>query len=122
MWEQASQIVQSIFYKDEVQLYECIFTENDIGESIEQLDLVGSYSCNIENGQSGNAQTVSGESTPQAIRVSTVKAIPLSYDKTYRLKVSKARIAFDPDEVWKVDGWTEAQISTVISASREVAV
>lgn len=122
MWEQASQIVQSIFYKDEVQLYECTFTENDIGESIEQLDLVGSYPCNIENGQSGNAQTVSGESTPQAIRVSTVKTIPLSYDKTYRLKVSKARIAFDPDEVWKVDGWTEAQISTVISASREVAV
>lgn len=122
MWEEASQIVKSVFFNDEIKLYELGFEENDIGEDIELLTLVGAYPCNIENGQSGNSQTISGESTPQSLRISTVKEIPLQYGKTYKVKISSARIAFDTNEEWKVDGWTEAQISTVISASREVAV
>ena len=84
--------------------------------------MVGNYPCNVQNSESGNNQTVSGESTPQTIRISADKGIPLAYNKTYKLKIKKAKISFDPDEVWRVVGWTEAQISTVISASREVVV
>lgn len=122
MWDEASQVVKSIFYTDEVEIYELGFTENSIGEDIEQLILVGNYPCNVQNGESGNNHTTSGESTPQTIRISASKGIPLAYDKTYKLRIKKAKISFDPNEVWKVVGWTEAQISTVISASREVVV
>lgn len=121
MWEQAKSIVESVFFKDTVQLYELTFTQNDLGEDIEVPVFVGAYNCNIENQQSQNKRDISGESTPQMIRVSTVKSIPLSYGKTYQLQITSARIAFT-NEKWKVEGWTEAQLSTVITASREVVI
>lgn len=122
MWEEASKTIKSVFYKDEITLYELEFSENEIGEDIEQLKLIGSYQCNIENGQSENSQKESGETSPQILRISTEKNIPLNYEKTYKIKISKARINFDSNEEFKVNGWTEALISTVISVSREVAI
>lgn len=122
MWKEASQLVESVFFKDSISLYKIGFTENELGEDIESLVLVGIYDCNIENGQSTTTDQISGQSAPQSLRISTVKGIPLQYDNTYKLKIKSARIAFSTTEEWKVDGWTESQLSTVISASREVAV
>lgn len=122
MWQEAREKVAEIFFKDTVQVYENTPTQDEIGEEIDNLTLLGEYACNIENGQSAVSRDISGTTTPQALRISLTKAIPLSYGHTYKLKIKSARITNDAAEYWKVDGWTEGQISTVISASREVAV
>lgn len=121
MWRKARADIENIFFKDRVAIYLNDFVENDIGETIEQPVLLGEYTCNIENGASGTQSSVSGKSAPQAIRVSTVKGINLDYDKTYKLRIVEARLVHS-DEYWQVDGWLEGQLSTVINASREVAV
>lgn len=122
MWQEAREKVAEIFFKDTVQVYKNTPAADAIGEELDNLTLLGEYACNIENGQSGVSRDVSGTTTPQTLRISLTKAIPLSYGHTYKLKIKDARIAYDATEYWKVDGWTEGQISTVISASREVAV
>lgn len=121
MWQQAGKDVAEVFFKDTIALYLNDFIENDIGETIEQPVLLGEYICNIENGASTTQSTVSGQSTPQALRISTLKGIGLDYTRTYKVKIIQARIV-NSDEYWKVDGWIEGQISTVINASREVSV
>lgn len=121
MWEQARRAVAETFFKDSVELYEDRLSLNEIGEEIAEPVLVGTHSCNIENSASSNKEGESGVSTPQTLRISLSKTVPLDYDKTYRIKIKTARIKFK-DEWWKVLGWVEGQISTVISASREVDI
>lgn len=121
MWEEARKAVADLFFKDEIEIYENALEENDIGEQLDSPVLLGSYSCNIENGSSGNKNEVSGVSTMQSLRISLAKTVPLDYDKTYRLKIKHARIRYS-DEWWIINGWTEGQISTVIVASREVSI
>lgn len=122
MWDTARKQIESTFFKDTVAIYELTFVQNEIGEDIKQRTLIGTFPSNVENGQSSLNSTVSGESAPQSLRISTLKSVPLDYDKTYELNIIQARISFDPNQVYKVDGWTEAQLSTVITVSREVAV
>lgn len=122
MWDEARSIVAETFFGDVIRLYEDTPKEDDIGEEIADWKLVDEFACNIENSQSSLSQTVSGTSTPQQIRISLTKFLPVSYDKRYRLQIKSARIAFDANEYWKVDGWTEGQISTVLTASREVSI
>lgn len=122
MWDTARKQIESTFFKDTVAIYELTFIQNEIGEDIKQRTLIGTFPSNVENGQSSVNSTVSGESAPQSLRISTLKSVPLDYDKTYELNIIQARISFDPNQVYKVDGWTEAQLSTVITVSREVAV
>lgn len=122
MWDTARKQIESTFFKDTVAIYELTFVQNEIGEDIKQRTLIGTFPSNVENGQSSVNSTVSGESAPQSLRISTLKSVPLDYDKTYELNIIQARISFDPNQVYKVDGWTEAQLSTVITVSREVAV
>lgn len=122
MWDDARSIVAETFFGDTILLYEDTPKEDDLGEEIADWKLVDEFACNIENSQSSFSQVVSGTSTPQQIRISLTKFLPVSYDKRYRLTIKSARIAFDANEYWKVDGWTEGQISTVITASREVSV
>ena len=122
MWEDARRVVAATFFKDEIELYKNTPREDDLGEQLDDLSLVGTYACNIENGQSGTSTQVSGTSIPQTIRISLQKAIPSSYGYTYKVRIKSARIVYDSTEYWNVVGWTEGQISTVISASRNVAV
>lgn len=121
MWEDAREQVAAVFFKDLVEIYENELDENEIGEEITRPVLIGTFPCNIENASSMKKEEVSGVSTPQSLRISLAKTVPLDYDKTYRLKIKQARISFK-DEWLKVDGWTEGQISTVIAASREVSI
>lgn len=121
MWEDAREQVAAVFFKDLVEIYENELEENEIGEETTKPVSIGTFPCNIENSSSGNKEMLSGVSTPQSLRISFAKTVSLDYDKTYRLKIKSARIRFK-DEWWKVDGWTEGQISTVIAASREVSV
>ena len=121
MWEQAREIVQSLFFKDTIELYALEYSSTIIGEDIETPVLVGEYPCNIEsNGTSLNSTEV-GQSLPHSLRISTLKSIPLDKSKTYKVKITQARLNFD-SELLKVDSWIEAQISTVLTVSREVAV
>lgn len=122
MWDTARKQIESTFFKDTVAIYELTFVQNEIGEDIKQRTLIDTFPSNVQNGQSSVNSTVSGESAPQSLRISTLKSVPLDYDKTYELNIIQARISFDPSQVYKVDGWTEAQLSTVITVSREVAV
>lgn len=121
MWEQAAQTVSSIFFHDKIEIFEDELTSNEIGEELTTPRSIGTFLCNIENNSSSTRQSQSGVSTPQTLRISLAKDVPISYNKTYTLKILKARISFS-NEVWKVDGWVEGQISTVITVSREVAV
>lgn len=121
MWEEARAQVAATFFKDVVEIYENGLVENEIGEEIAQPVSLGQFSCNIENGPSGKKEEMLGLSIPQSLRISLAKTVPLDYDKTYRIKIKSARINFK-DEWLKVDGWTEGQISIVVSASREVAI
>lgn len=121
MWEEGQAEVADIFFQDEIEFYENEYIENDIGETIEQPTLVGTYPCNIQNAQSTTQSTVSGQSIPQAIRISTLKTLPFDYEHTYKVKITKARIRFS-NELWKVDGFVEGQLSTVISASRSIRI
>lgn len=121
MWDEARKAVADLFFKDKIEIYENTIVENGIGEELEKEVLVGTFNCNIENAPSGNKNEVSGVSTMQSLRISLAKTVPLDYDKTYKCKIKLARINFK-DEWWRVNGWTEGQISTVISASREVSI
>lgn len=121
MWDEARQIVKSVFFGDEIELFEESFVENSIGEEIPELVSVGTFPCNIQNAPAAKKETISGGSMPQNIRVSLSKQTPLDTAKTYVLRIKKARISFTPED-WKVTSWTEAQISTVLQASREVSI
>lgn len=121
MWQEAIVVVNETFFKDTIELYEEVMQENSIGESIISHQLVGTYSCNVQSLSNNKKKDVSGESMPEGIRVSVTKEIPLSVAKTYKLKIIQARITFT-NELWEITGWTEAQISTVIQATREVAI
>ena len=52
MWGEARELVKEVFFEDEIELYVNSYLENDIGESIEEPTLVGTFSCNIQNGAS----------------------------------------------------------------------
>lgn len=121
MWKAARDIVSSIFFEDEIELYREDLVENAIGEELPTLVLVGKYPCNIQNNATTKRESVSGGSMPQTIRVSLPKETPLDKAKTYVLVITKARLT-STQEQWKVTSWTEAQISTVITAEREVAI
>lgn len=122
MWNEGRELVKEVFFQDEIELYVNSYLQNDIGESIEDPELVGTYPCNIQNGASAVQSSVGGQSVPQGIRISTVKDLPFDYEHTYQVRIKSARIKFDPDEMWKVDNILEAQLSTVITASRKILV
>jgi hypothetical protein len=117
MWEAGKAAVENILFKDTVELLEVQYTTNEIGETIPQQVTLGQYPCNIQNAESQLESAVSGQSNPQTIRVSVPKEIPLDYDKVYSLRIISARIKHT-DELWQVSGWTEALLSTVITARR----
>lgn len=121
-WTSAKNVVEATFFNDEIQLYENAIVEDELGEEHEVETLVGAYKCNVENSQNTVSNNISGQSSPQSLRISTVKSIPLVYSKTYKVKVIRARVVQSPDEYWRVDGWVEGQLSTVITASREVSI
>ena len=122
MWGEARELVKEVFFEDEIELYVNSYLENDIGESIEEPTLVGTFSCNIQNGASSVQSSVGGQSVPQGIRISTLKELPIDYEHTYQVKIVKARIKFNPDEYWKVANILEGQLSTVLSAERKILV
>lgn len=118
MWNPARSIVSSLFFKDKIEIYEVVHTEDDLGEDIESLELVGSYDCNIQNGMNQYSGTETAMLNPQQRRISLSKGVALDYDKTYQVRVVNARIAYNSSEYWDVDGWVEGQISTVLTVSR----
>ena len=122
MWNEARQAIESIFFKDKIRVYELVYTETELGEDVEQETLFGDFNCNIEAGQSLDKETIVGHSTPQTLRISTIKDIGLNYSKRYKLQVLQARLSNLTEDTWIIDGWTEAQLSTVLAVSREVAV
>lgn len=122
MWSEARKDIEAIFFKDEVKLYKNTTVEDDLGEEHNTPVLVGSYPCNIEDGQTSKVEGVSGASLPQSLRISTLKSIPLTKGNTYALVIVSARIAFDATEYLDVASWVEGQLSTVITATRRVDV
>lgn len=121
MWEQGKKIIEKEFFKDKIELYKNNTIENDIGEVFDSPELVGEFPCNIQNSQSLVQSGISGQSIPQQIRVSTIKELPFDYSSTYAIKIISARIKFT-NELWKVEGFTEAQFSTVLTATRRIVV
>lgn len=121
-WSQGRKQVAELFFQDEVELYVNAITQNSLGEELESPVLVGTYKCNIENQQSTVKYTEVGASAPQALRISLTKDALLEYEHTYKIKIKKARLTYNSREWWKVDGWVEGQLSTVITASREVRI
>lgn len=121
-WSQGRKQVAEVFFEDEVELYVNAIEQNQLGEELESPVLVGIYKCNIENQQSTVKNTEAGVSVPQTLRISLSKDTPLEYEYTYRVKIKKARLTYNSTEWWKVDGWVEGQLSTVITASRGVNI
>ena len=121
-WSQGRKQVADLFFEDEIELYVNAITQNSLGEEIERPVLVGAYKCNVENQQSTVKYTEVGASAPQALRISLTKDALLEYENTYKIKIKKARLTYNSKEWWKVDGWVEGQLSTVIAASREVRI
>lgn len=122
MWEAGRKAVAEVFFKDRIELYENTIVKNDIGEEHVSPVLVDTYNCNIQNGESSTKEGEVGVSIPQSLRISLAKTVPLDYNKTYQLKIKTARISFNENEMWKVEGWVEGQLSTVITAQREVSI
>jgi len=121
-WSQGRKQVAEIFFQDEIELYKNTIEENQLGEEYEVPELVGTYSCNIENQQSTVKYTEVGASAPQTLRISLSKDALLRYDYTYKIVIKKARLTYDSSEWWNVDGWVEGQLSTVLTVSREVKI
>jgi hypothetical protein len=121
-WDKARNLVSTNFFGDKISIYEMGTTENKIGEETEsETLLVDDEPCNVQNNQSQNQLRDGGASTPQGIRISLRKDIPLVYDKRYRVVIKEARLGHT-GEHWSVAGWTEGQISTVIICDRRVTV
>lgn len=119
MWAQGRLEVMRTFFNDRIEIFECSYIQDELNEVMEQLVSIGAYYCNIQNGVSSLKDTISTQAVPQTIRVSLDKNTPLLYNKVYKLRILEARL-FHTEELWRVDGWTEAQLSTVMTASREV--
>lgn len=122
LWTAGRQAVASTFFHDEISLYAVAYTDSQLGEELEQEVVVDDFPCNIENSSSIVSHNESGSGSPQSLRVSLPKDVPLSYNTIYKFKIKHARVAYDDNEWWRIDGWTEAQLSTVVTASREVSV
>lgn len=122
MWTKERQIVAEVFFKDKVELFAIEIQETALGEEVEVEESIGTFSCNIESATNAYKETVSGVSVPQSIRISLAKDTPLTNEKRYKLKIIEARITYDPWETWSVQGFVEGQISTVITAQREVSL
>lgn len=121
-WTEGRKKVEEVFFKDSIELYAIAVVENELNEELESEVLVGEYRCNIENGNSAVSRNETGSGSPQTLRISLPKDTPLDHRQTYKFKIKNARVLFDSEEWWRVDGWTEAQLSTVVSASRGVSV
>ena len=121
-WTEGRKKVEEVFFKDSIKLYAIAVVDNELNEELESEVLVGEYRCNIENGNSTVSRNETGSGSPQTLRISLPKGTPLDYRQTYKFKIKNARVFFDSEEWWRVDGWTEAQLSTVVSASRGVSV
>lgn len=121
-WSSGRKVVQDVFFKDTIALYRVDFSENDIGEEIEEETLVGNVSCNVEIVANPLSTAEAGSSYPSSLRVSMPKSTVLSTANVYKFKIVQARLALDTDQWWRVTGWTEAQLSTVCQASRGVTV
>lgn len=121
-WENASRVIEEVFFKDRIELYENAIVTNSLGEDIEEPTLVGEFKCNIENSENSIKAGEGGLSSPQGLRVSTIKNIALDYVHTYKIKIKSARVDYDSDEFWIVAGWVQSQISTVLTATREVRI
>jgi len=121
MWESARKEVAEKFFHDRIALYRIDLEYNTIGESIEQEVLIGEFACNIQYTPTELRRQEVGESVSHSMRISLSKEVVLSYDKAYKIKILEARLSFD-NSFWRVKGWTEGQISTVIEAVKEVIV
>lgn len=121
-WSQGRTQVAEQFFGDEIELYVNAITQNQLGEELEEPVLLGTYKCNIENQQNAVKYTEVGVSSPQSLRISLTKDALLDYGHTYKIKVKKARLTYNSVEWWRVDGWVEGQLSTVLTASREVKI
>lgn len=121
MWEEGRALVEEVFFEDEIELFENQIIENEIGEELEQPVSIGRFPCNVQNGATTVQRSVSGQTIPQQLRISLSKGVNIVYDKTYQVRIIKARIRFT-SELWNVESITEGQLSTVISASRKVSV
>lgn len=122
-WSQARKLVADTFFGDEVEIYPLEEETDDIGESSKVLgDSLGKFSCNIQYTPIGMDSRTSGLVNPQTGRVSTEKTLPLERGKEYALKITKARVQFDPEEMWGIPEWVEGQISTVLTIKRREIV
>lgn len=121
MWENAKKIVENVFYKDKIELYQNKVVVDYIGEEHYQEVLVGEFVCNVQYMPAEIKQAPTGVDIGQTLRVSIDATIPLDYANTYKLKIKEARVDFD-DRFWEIRSWTQSLISTVLIASREVYV
>ena len=121
MWDEARQVVESLLFKDKIEIYEETFSTNQIGEEISQLNLIGEFDCNIQYETANRTENVSGGSNPQSIRISLSKEAPIDPEKAYVIKILQARITFNQDK-WKLIASRQAQLSTVLTARREVTI
>ena len=121
MWNEARQVVESLLFKDKIELFVEDFSTNSIGEEISQLRSLGEFDCNIQYETGSKEENVSGGSISQNIRISISKEAPIEPEKAYKIKILQARITFNQD-TWKLISSRQAQLSTVIVARREVAI
>ncbi len=121
MWSETRKRVADMFFQDTIALYRIDTVDNSIGESIEQEELVGEYKCNLQATMTELRRMEVGASNAHSLRVSLTKDVPLSYNEAYKVRIIQARISFD-NSLWRVKGWTEGQISTVLEIVKEVVV
>lgn len=121
MWNEARQVVASLFFKDKIEIFEEEFSTNQIGEEISQLKSLGEYDCNIQYETGDRVENVSGGSSSQNIRISLSREAPIDPEKAYVIQILQARITFNQDK-WKLIASRQAQLSTVLTARREVTI
>lgn len=121
LWQTAKEVVKDIFFKDKIELYKNTIRIDTFGEERFKEVLVGTYECNLQYEPAEVVRQIMGTEIGHVMRVSISKDIPLDYNYTYKLKIKEARIRFD-NRYWKIESWKEGQISTVITAIKEVSV
>ena len=122
-WKGAGEAVKSIFFEDTFALLPQVIEIDDIGEEVANPgEVIGQYVCNAQYQPISKQQKEQGLVTPQVLRISCQKSIPLVRGNVYYIKLIEARIQHNTDEVWEVTDWTEAQLSIVIMCKRSEVV
>jgi phosphohistidine swiveling domain-containing protein len=122
-WTNARQIVAGTFFGDKFALLEVTPIADDLNEETELLSsLVGEYDCNIEYAPISKVAREAGIVSPQQMRVSCEKGVPIIRGRKYAVQIISARLQIQVNEVWDVLDWVEGQISTVINCRRREIV